>query len=253
MNKYLSALGLWLCVLCFNTIAGPNSDLLLQDNAWKTVKFPSADELAITADLYVIDKSRPYILLCHQAGYSRGEYREIAVKLNGLGFNCMAIDQRSGAEVNGVENETSKRAMRAKLSRQYGDAEQDIIAGIEYLEKLAKEPIIIWGSSYSASLALKVGNHNEKVSAIIGFSPGEYIQGLRIADSVKGILSPLFVTSSKKETLEVSNLLAGVTGENKVQFMPTGKGKHGSKALWSENEGHEEYWSALVEFLAKLQ
>jgi dienelactone hydrolase len=252
VNKYLSALGLWLCVLCFDTIAGPHSDLLLQDNAWKTVKFSSADELAITADLYVIDESRPYILLCHQAGYSRGEYREIAVKLNGIGFNCMAIDQRSGNKVNAVENETAKGAMRANLSRQYGDAEQDILAGIDYLQELAKAPIIIWGSSYSASLALKVGNSNEMVRAIIALSPGEYIRGTNIAEAAKGILVPLFVTSSQSEALEVSNLVAGVTGSNKVQFVPTGKGKHGSKALWSENEGHEEYWSALVEFLAKL-
>ena len=61
--------------------------------------------------------------------------------------------------------------MRANLSRQYRDAEQDIIASIDYLQKLVKKSIIIWGSSYSAALVLKVGNKNDKVSAIISFSP----------------------------------------------------------------------------------
>jgi dienelactone hydrolase len=255
-NKYLIALGLLACVSCFDTIAGfhdshPNA--VVQKDAWETVKFPSVDELAITADLYVVDESKPYILLCHQAGYSRGEYREIAVKLNALGFNCMAIDQRSGSKTNGVENETVKGAMRANLSRQYPDAEQDIIASIDYLQKSVKKSIIIWGSSYSAALVLKVGNENDKVSAIISFSPGEYINGTNIAEAANGISVPLFVTSSKSEGPDVTTLLAGVIGDHKVQFMPAGKGKHGSKALWSENEGHEEYWEALKAFLAQFQ
>ena len=255
-NKYLIALGLLACVSCFDTIAGfhdshPNA--VVQKDAWKTVKFPSVDELAITADLYVVDESKPYILLCHQAGYSRGEYREIAVKLNELGFNCMAIDQRSGSKTNGVENETVKGAMRANLSRQYPDAEQDIIASIDYLQKLVKKSIIIWGSSYSAALVLKVGNENDKVSAIISFSPGEYINGTNIAEAANGISVPLFVTSSKSEGPDVTTLLAGVIGDHKVQFIPAGKGKHGSKALWSENEGHEEYWAALKAFLFQFQ
>jgi dienelactone hydrolase len=256
VNKYLGALGLWACVLCFDTIAGLHdyhSNVHFQENAWKTVKFPSADELAITADLYVIDESKPYILLCHQAGYSRGEYREIAGKLNALGFNCMAIDQRSGSKANGVANETVKGAMRANLSRQYADAEQDILASIGYLQKLAKKPIIIWGSSYSAALVLKVGNMNDQVRAIIAFSPGEYIKGTNIAESANGISVPLFVTSSKSEGPDISTLLAGVTGDNKVQFIPAGMGKHGSKALWSETEGNEEYWVAIKAFLSKLQ
>ena len=46
----------------------------------------------------------PVLVLFHQAGWSRGEYREIAPKLNELGYICLAIDQRSGKGVNGVAN-----------------------------------------------------------------------------------------------------------------------------------------------------
>jgi len=65
---------------------------------FKTITFPSSDGVKITADLYILhtDKNTPFIVLFHQAGFSRGEYREITPKLNRLGFNCMAIDQRSG-------------------------------------------------------------------------------------------------------------------------------------------------------------
>ena len=63
-------------------------------SAQKTKTFPSKDGITITADLYEIDSASPVILLCHQAGYSRGEYIESAKRLNKFGFNCLAIDQR---------------------------------------------------------------------------------------------------------------------------------------------------------------
>jgi hypothetical protein len=43
-------------------------------------------------------KSQPYILLSHQAGSNRAEYAPIAPRLVKPGFNCLAIDQRSGGE-----------------------------------------------------------------------------------------------------------------------------------------------------------
>ncbi|MBL4578706.1 MAG: alpha/beta hydrolase [Flavobacteriales bacterium] len=220
---------------------------------YTTVKFPSQDELAITADLYKIDETKPIILLCHQAGYSRGEYREIAVKLNKLGFNCLAMDQRSGSKVNGVDNETARGAMKAKLAMQYGDAEQDIRAAIAYLYHRWEKPVIIWGSSYSAALVLKIGKEDDQVAAILAFSPGEYIEGTNIKEAATGIIKPLFVTSSKNEGPAVADLISGVVGDRKVQFIPQSKGKHGSKALWTSSEGHGKYWTVVEMFLSKIQ
>src|SRR5437667_8940636 len=99
--------------------------------AQQTITFPSKDELTITADLYEIDSTSPLILLCHQAGYSRGEYIETAKRLNKFGFNCLAIDQRSGKECNAVRNETARAAVLAGKPGNYPDAEQDIVAAID--------------------------------------------------------------------------------------------------------------------------
>ena len=49
---------------------------------------------------------RSYYVLFHQAKYSRGEYFEVAPKLNKMGFNCLAVDLRSGGEINGIPNKT---------------------------------------------------------------------------------------------------------------------------------------------------
>ena len=108
-----------------------------QETAWSTNEFPAPDDLKITADLYLVseEKQTPLIVLCHQAGWSRGEYREIAPKLNQLGFNCLAIDQRSGGKVNDVPNETVRAALAAKKATTFIDAEQDIIAAIKWVRK----------------------------------------------------------------------------------------------------------------------
>lgn len=97
---------------CAQTPSSDASNVQVDSSSTKeTISFPSKDGLEITADVYFTgDKSKPWILLCHQARWSRGEYNEIAPKLNALGFNCLATDQRSGKEVNGVTNETAARA-----------------------------------------------------------------------------------------------------------------------------------------------
>src|SRR6185436_15003460 len=73
--------------------------------------FKAKDGLNITADWYPVSSEMPIILLCHQAKSSRGEFSETALKLNKFGFNCLAIDLRSGEESNGVLNETTKEAL----------------------------------------------------------------------------------------------------------------------------------------------
>ncbi|MDF1672231.1 MAG: hypothetical protein P1U41_01915, partial [Vicingaceae bacterium] len=103
--------------------------------AQKTVSFKAKDGLEITADLYLTkDDKAPIIILFHQAGWSRGEYKEIAPKLNKLGFNCMAVDQRSGGDVNEIDNETFKRAEKKGLPTTYVDAIPDLNAAIDYVK-----------------------------------------------------------------------------------------------------------------------
>ena len=71
------------------------------------VTFNSKDGLPITADFYQNPNAKSIIILCHQAGFSRGEYKEIAPRLVDSGYACLAIDLRSGNQVNEVINETA--------------------------------------------------------------------------------------------------------------------------------------------------
>ncbi len=124
---------------------------------FKTIHFPSKDGLRITADVYPVDQPKGLILLCHRSHCNRGEYRETAPKFNTLGFSCLAIDQRSGMKVFGVINETSALAKQKGLGTGYLDAKKDIEAAVSYAFIMNNnKPIIILGSSYSASLALLI-------------------------------------------------------------------------------------------------
>ena len=58
------------------------------------VDFPSAGGIAVHADVYPAKSSAtPWIILFHQAGWSRGEYREIAPKLVDKGYAVLAAAQ----------------------------------------------------------------------------------------------------------------------------------------------------------------
>ncbi|WP_197505873.1 serine aminopeptidase domain-containing protein [Urechidicola croceus] len=215
----------------------------------KTLLF-SKDKLPISADLYEVNGLKPTILLCHQAGYSRGEYKDTAIKLNYLGYSCLAIDQRSGNEINDIKNETAIRAKDKGLPTDYLDAKQDIEAAIDYLySENGNQPIVLVGSSYSASLVLIIGKNNPKVKMVAAFSPGEYLKGVNVTKTIKNYDKPLFVTSSKNEVIKVVDLLKEVNTDNLTHFKPSFKGIHGSRALWESTDGNDQYWKVFQSFL----
>ncbi|MCW3103625.1 MAG: hypothetical protein JWO09_2065 [Bacteroidetes bacterium] len=222
--------------------------------AQETITFPSKDGLTITADEYIINDTLPYMILCHQAGFSRGEYLNTATRFQKFGYNCLAIDARSGKEVNGIKNETAALAEKKKKGVSYLDAEQDILAAIDYIYKKTNKKVILVGSSYSASLVLKIATTNDKVKAVLAFSPGEYFgDKLNLKQAIKALDKPVFVTSSQAEAAEVAALMKEVRSQNKTQFTPSNTGDHGSKALWKEtNPNYHEYWMALLMFMRGL-
>jgi len=216
--------------------------------------FPSKDGVTITADWYPVDDHSPVVLLCHQAGSSRGEYTETGLRLNKFGFNCLAIDLRSGEEANGISNETAKDAKRLKKGQSHMDAEKDLQAAIEYLFEKYNRQVIVCGSSYTASLALKAAKENDHVFAAAAFSPGEYFdQKDFVSKSINGLSKPVFITSSKAEADSVTELTKDVVSRIKIQFVPKAAGDHGSKVLWSKMPSNQEYWIAFMSFLNKMK
>lgn len=227
--------------------------LQAQETTRTEISFKSADDITIYGDLYMTnDKEAAFIIMFHQAGYSRGEYRETAPKFNKLGYNCLAIDARSGSTVNGIDNKTAAEAKEKGLSTEYPDAMPDLQAAIKYVkDKHKSSEIVLIGSSYSSCLALILASNTLGISSVLAFSPGEYFEykGKKIQDYAKEVRCPVFITSAKNEVTRWEKIYNNIPETLAFSFKPEVRGKHGSRALWEQNEGYESYWEAVEAFL----
>jgi dienelactone hydrolase len=223
--------------------------------AQESVTLKAADGVQIRGAYYAASAGRPVILLFHQAGSNRAEYAPIAPRLVKAGYVCLAIDQRAGGPMWGEMNETVKTHGH---SADYEQALPDLEAALAWAKaRSPNQKVIVWGSSYSASLVfLLAAQHPQDVAAVLAFSPGEYLGDRRVAHAAAGVTAPIFVTSAKdeKEISAARVILAASPAPVKVQFVPKTAGVHGSSTLRADRnpQGAEENWAAVMQFLAGL-
>lgn len=222
------------------------------NNKINQVSFESEDGVMIMADQYDIANPKGFVILCHMANSSRGEYRKIAPKLNELGFTCLAVDLRSGSNSDGVRNETKVNASGKGLPTSYIDARPDMEAAVNYLFKKYGQSVILLGSSYSASLTPLISLNNDKIKAGAVFSPGEYLPGINLANEIKPLDKPIFVTSAKGEFSASSQIVQNVDPNFVTLYNPSVSGAHGSRSLLESTKGYELYWDNLNKFLLEI-
>ena len=226
----------------------------MQLSAQRKLTFPASDNLMVTADQYLFDAGAPYIILFHQENSSRGEFREIAPRLVRMGFNCLAVDLRTGRESNFVQNETAALAQKNELKIDLLDAEIDMRAAMDYIEKMAlNRQYLVFGSSFSATLALKAANQNRRVAAVIAFSPGEYFSPLKATDWLKDFDRLTYVSYIGREEPFVAELEKEIPAELLTKYRQPGIGVRGAPALWSDNEQANSGWMSLMMFINKVR
>ncbi len=235
--------------------------LLFENNSnevKRTITFLSKDQLKVSADTYIKYRpdSTPMIVMFHQAGWSRGEYEETGPLFNQLGYNCMAVDLRSGNEIKSQINLTAKRARDLGKPTGYADTLQDIEAALKFARvKFKPTRIIALGSSYSASLVLKIaGDQPGLIDGVMAFSPREHFakEGKTdtwIKDSAEKITVPVFIASARQEKIQWEGIFKAINTQTKFSFVPVTDGNHGSRALWSRFEESENYWRVVKTFL----
>ncbi|HTV85959.1 MAG TPA: alpha/beta hydrolase [Dyella sp.] len=218
------------------------------------VTFKAADGVKIYGRYYHAASPKALIVLFHQAHSSKDEYKTIAPRLVAAGYSALAIDQRSGGNLYGP-NQTVQALGR---SADYLDAKRDLEAALSFAET-QKLPIILWGSSYSASLTVVVASeHVNEIRGLAVFSPGEYFDQspTMIRTAASKITVPFFVTSSKdpEEVAAAKAILAASPSTLKVQYVPVTGGVHGSSTLIPSRNpaGAEDNWKAILGFLGRL-
>lgn len=218
------------------------------------VEFEAADGTRIYGRYYEASSPRAIILLFHQAESSKNEYATIAPRLVAEGYSALAIDQRSGGEMFGP-NETVRALGH---SAPYLEAKQDLEAALAFARNRSL-PIVLWGSSYSASLAIIVASeHPHDVRAIATFSPGEYfpenLSSVRAA--AKKIAVPFYVTSaiSADEVQAAKEILTASPAKIRIQYLPKSGGVHGSSTLIASRNtsGAADNWRAVLDFLGHI-
>ena len=157
-----------------------------EPSAIDTVTFPSLDGLQVTADLYRgAGPEAPTVLLFHQSQSSRGEFLEIAPRLQALGYNALAVDLRWGGARSGVTNETAVRHGTPDLIPRIESGEErpwptidasydDMVGALRWLDAEGYTGRrMALGSSFSAMLVYRLGAE-EDLAGVLAFSPAEY-------------------------------------------------------------------------------
>jgi len=217
------------------------------------VEFKAEDGVEIRWDFYGLKsdegKSAPMILLFHQAGSNRGEYAEIAPRLNKLGFHALAIDQRSGAKRWGTENET---VTRLGESTEYLEALPDLEAALEWKSKSGYGgKTLVLGSSYSAALVFLLAAEHEEIDGVLSFSPGEYLGAPsdQVRNAAKQVTRPVLVLTPEGERDRAGAIVEVLPGDAH-RFVVPERAVHGASMLVADrNPGADEIWPVVVEFL----
>lgn len=220
--------------------------------AAEPVTFETSDHVTVSASyLGTGDRTKPIILLFHQAASNGAEYAQIAPRLVRLGYNTLAVDQRAGGPAFGRTNVT---VARLGYAAGYLDALPDLVGAVDWAKASGHTgKVIVWGSSYSASLVFLLAAQDARVSAVIAFSPGEYFSDTGLVHrAAAGVRQPVLVSqaSDEGEIAEARSILASVASTAKTQLTPK-QASHGSSAL--DGAGAVEIWPAVERFLASVR
>jgi len=193
----------------------------IESNIVREISFYTPDSIKIFGDLYELDKKGSTILLFHQGGSNaKGEYASIIPKLIEKEFNVLAIDQRMGGQAYGSYNRTLANIPTNSFGDGYGycDAYNNIESALNFIiESDFTGNKILWGSSYSASLAIQLANNRQDdIKGVLAFSPasGGPMKECRPDEYFVSLEVPLLLLRPLRQT----NLITELTLQN-MAFM----------------------------------
>ena len=201
------------------------------------VSFAASDGVTVYADTHVGNRRNPILILFHQGGGdARGEYGSLIPWLLEQGYNVMAVDARMGGDRFGGKNRTAAAVPAGKFT--YCDAYRDVEAAVRYAREQFRAKPVIWGSSYSAALALKfAAEHADEISGVLAFSPagGEPMKACDATPHIAQIKVPALVVRASRET-EVPWIReqTAIFKSHGVEVFVPPNGEHGSSTLVAE-------------------
>lgn len=250
----------WIALLCLVSVVGCHGGSTNGPSALvgTPTTFEAENGTTVFSDFVEAQgDAKGVVLMFHQAGSNRHEYDPIAPRVVALGWDCLKVDMRAGGDMWGEANET-KAQFTGEGS--YLDAYGDMEAALKWATKEEYKRIIVWGSSYSASLSLKLAYEHKNVGAVVAFSPGEYFDDKGIvAGWAKDADVPCFFGATSAELIgDVINIVdarAKTPAHGLDVVYGTKNGAHGSSALREDKNpiDHELYWEHLERFFKSFE
>lgn len=224
----------------------------------REVTFKPTDGLTIYGDLVVQDEDLKTVLLFHQGGSNvRGEYSYTLPVLYSMGYNILAIDLLGGGGLFDQPNRTVNNAP-SDINASYCDAETGIQAAIDYAVSIGLKDLILVGSSYTATLVIRVGaQNNDKVSGIMAFSSssGGPMTPCRPDDVLENLDIPLLAVRPQKE-MEIESVASQLEMIKSYghQTYVASQGVHGSSMLHPDrSKDAEKTWEVVRLFLEGVE
>jgi pimeloyl-ACP methyl ester carboxylesterase len=235
MHRKIIAIAIMMaCNLTISTCAAPAPKIA---GSGSELVIPTAKHAKVKATYYPASSPKALILLFHQAGSNRNEYNSIVPRLLTSGYSALTVDQRGGGLLGSMI-----------------DGKPDMEAALDWAQDKGM-PVIIWGSSYSASIVyVLAAEQPTKIKAALVFSGGDYLGGTIVTKAARMVSIPIFATSARDEVAEMKAVFDLVPGKQKQFFIPTLGGVHGSGTLSpKENpKGAEQNWTAVMGFLESV-
>lgn len=249
-NYFMKAFLLGFIILFSGTLRNGNAQVIRKS----LIEFYASDSLLISADHYFSSRENPYIILFHKEGSSRGEFENIAERFVKMRYNCIAVDMRNGDNFGFVNNKTASRAKARNIDSD-AKAELDVLAAIEYISQISQQSVILLGSSYSASLCLKIAAENDSVRAIMTFSPGEFFRPqFSLNEILQQINKPIFIACNTVEYPYLLEAVEGLNDEKLTLVKPPENAENRGVGLLSDNNPVSDiYWLSVLIFIKSLQ
>jgi len=257
--KYLQQIIIGLLIIFTSCNKATENNKQAENKHLQEISFITSDSITVFGDLYEINKKKSTILLFHQSGSNaRGEYYPIIPELINEGYNVLAVDQRQGGQLYGGYNRTIAKFSLNNYS--YCDASLDLEAALNFIiESGFSGNIILWGSSYSASLVIRLANQRQNdISGVLAFSPasGGPMKECRPDDFFETLKIPLLLLRPSKE-MEIESVKNQfeLAQQNNHQVYIAKYGIHGSSMLVESRVEHNvnNNWKVVKSFLKSFK
>jgi len=175
---------------------------LASESGRRDVLLRTMDGRYIEATVQIDPFSDKGVVLLHQKGGTKKDYRDLQLKLANAGFTSIAVNYRGNENSGTLEDKHHYLKPDDSDNSIFQDLWKDAIAGKEFLIKEAHvdpDKIALVGGSIGSSTAVRTLAHDPNFQAVVLLSPGVKYIGIDIMEDLKKFPDiPTFITYATK-------------------------------------------------------